>query len=235
MNPRNTRQGTYTLRMLNDPATRRRLGYDPRMTDAENAGTESLFDRPDEALEWPEVKRNHPPSWERSPALPPPEDIVGPDMENLGRHFDEAVARYVTWPVEDHKVTDPYGERLHPKTGKWHLHNGTDFKAPRGAPISSPAKGKVIQITKTERGGDTIFVQYDTGGIGGFAHTAPAEGLRVGQEVWAGDQIGTSNGSGLLSAPHLHYTFRDGSREKPARMQDKPVNPEESQFKGLRR
>jgi len=44
-----------TLRMLNDPATRRRLGFDPRMTLAENNGIESLFDRPNEELDWPEV------------------------------------------------------------------------------------------------------------------------------------------------------------------------------------
>jgi len=47
MNVRNPYGGlALTLRMLNDPATRRRLGFDPRKTSAENAGGEDIFARP---------------------------------------------------------------------------------------------------------------------------------------------------------------------------------------------
>jgi murein DD-endopeptidase MepM/ murein hydrolase activator NlpD len=65
-----------------------------------------------------------------------------------------------------------------------------------------------------------------------YSHTAPLAGLAVGQRVRAGDPIGSSNGSGNISGPHLHYVYRPGTPKSPATPATSPVDPMQSQFSG---
>ena len=55
----------------------------------------------------------------------------------------------------------------------------------------------------------------------------------VGQKVKAGQQIGTSDGTGNITKPHLHYTYRPGTLANPATPGSAKVNPLTTQFAGM--
>ncbi|WP_331487846.1 peptidoglycan DD-metalloendopeptidase family protein [Luteimonas endophytica] len=134
-------------------------------------------------------------------------------------------------PTESGTVTSGYGERVHPVTGQVRLHNGTDFRAPVGAEIRSTQPGEVVSIASGGSGGNQIMVQNNDGSLSGYAHTAPAEGVSKGTRVEAGYPIGSSDGSGRITGPHLHYTYRPGTSDTPATTATKPVDPVQTQLK----
>ncbi len=128
-------------------------------------------------------------------------------------------------------VTSGYGKRVHPVTGQTKLHNGTDFRAPKGAEILSTQSGQVKSITSGGSGGSQVMVQNNDGSLSGYAHTAPAEGISSGADVQAGSVIGISDGSGRATGPHLHYTYRPGTQADPATTRTPPVDPIKTQLK----
>jgi murein DD-endopeptidase MepM/ murein hydrolase activator NlpD len=54
-------------------------------------------------------------------------------------------------------------------------------------------------------GGNQIFVLLDDGTIVGFSHTKWMDGMQEGDEVYAGQQVGESDGSGTTE-PHTHMS-----------------------------
>ena len=100
-------------------------------------------------------------------------------------------------------ITAPFGE----PRGGGRGHSGVDLRARMGAPIFAPFRGTVRSVFAGGRGGDSILIDNADGSVSGFAHTGALNGLRSGQTVRPGQQIGVSNGSGT-GAPHLHLTHR---------------------------
>ncbi len=143
-----------------------------------------------------------------------------------------ALARPTTWPVQNPTVTSPFGPRARPTPGASTLHNGVDFRAPSGTTIYSTEDGIIYGIGTNSRAGNHIFVGNNDGSMSSYSHTAPLAGLAVGQLVRAGDPIGSSDGSGNISGPHLHYVYRPGTPQSPATPATSPVDPMQSQFGG---
>jgi murein DD-endopeptidase MepM/ murein hydrolase activator NlpD len=134
-------------------------------------------------------------------------------------------------PTNIGKVTSPYGPRVHPVTGKPGLHNGTDFRARRGHAVRATQNGQVVRIASRGAGGNTILVHNHDGSLSGYAHTKPIDGLAVGDAVRRGERIGTSDGSGRITAPHLHYTYRPGTLRTPASEKTQTADPMTTQLK----
>lgn len=89
------------------------------------------------------------------------------------------------------------------------FHPGTDFRNPGiGDPVFSPKNGTLLKVASDPHGGggNLIFVLHDDGSISAFFHTGSLEGMQPGDEVYAGQQIGISDGSGKGS-PHTHYSY----------------------------
>jgi murein DD-endopeptidase MepM/ murein hydrolase activator NlpD len=121
------------------------------------------------------------------------------------------------WPVKpnpgetDVVVTSPWGPRRLP-SGSREFHPGTDFRNKKGRPAFSPMNGTVLLIEQNATGGGSqIFILNDDGSIVGFAHTGALEGLQEGDEVYAGQLVGISDGSGGAPGkppePHAHLSY----------------------------
>lgn len=134
-------------------------------------------------------------------------------------------------PTESGIVTAPFGVRRHPLTGETALHNGTDFRARQDAHIRSTQNGQVRGIFSGGAGGNQILVDNHDGSLSGYAHVAADGGIREGGAVMRGQVIGTSDGSGRVTAPHLHYTYRPGTVATPADPSTAPVDPMQTQLK----
>ena len=107
------------------------------------------------------------------------------------------------------RVTEFFGPRIHPTTGKTNTHSAVDF-GQRGSfmEVFAPEEGKVVTVGKTSGGANYIEIKDAKGRIHGFYHTASH--LKKGDKVCEGQIIGVTDLSGRTTGPHLHYTLQTG-------------------------
>lgn len=123
----------------------------------------------------------------------------------------------VAMPVRSGAVrqTSGFGMRRHPLTGRNTMHNGLDWAGSRGTPILASADG-VVQRAGREGGyGNLVVIRHDFGIETWYAHLSSI-GVRPGQRVSRGQQIGGMGTTGTSTGVHLHYEVRVNGR---------PVNP----------
>ncbi|MDO4997854.1 MAG: peptidoglycan DD-metalloendopeptidase family protein [Neisseria sp.] len=117
-------------------------------------------------------------------------------------------------PVQNARISSPYGMRVHPIFGTVRMHTGIDYAAPSGTPVYAPADG-IISFKGWKGGyGHTVMMRHSNGVETLYAHLSafsPANGA-----VRAGEVIGFVGSSGNSTGPHLHYE---------ARINGSPVNP----------
>lgn len=122
----------------------------------------------------------------------------------------------LTWPIPGYTtITSEYGMRVHPITGAYKLHTGTDIGAPMGADFVAMAKGVVTKASMTPAYGNMVIIDH-----GGGVQTLYAHGseilVQVGQEVEAGMPVLKVGSTGYSTGPHAHFEIR---------INGQPVNP----------
>ncbi|MEH6650133.1 MAG: M23 family metallopeptidase [Motiliproteus sp.] len=112
-------------------------------------------------------------------------------------------------PLEKVELTDRFGRRTHPVTGKKKHHNGLDFRAAMGTPIYATADGAVefSGFHKKSGYGNLIIINHNFGFKSYYGHLKKAA-VRSGRLVKKGQLIGYSGNSGISTGPHLHYEVR---------------------------
>lgn len=117
-------------------------------------------------------------------------------------------------------ITSPYGMRVHPVTGVYKLHDGTDFRAACGTPIKAAADGTVIQQYYNGGYGNRVIVNH--GVIDGksiittYNHLS-RYAVSVGTRVSRGQVIGYVGTTGLSTGCHLHFmVLVNGNTTNPA-------------------
>ncbi|WP_211239500.1 M23 family metallopeptidase [Jiangella gansuensis] len=105
-------------------------------------------------------------------------------------------------------ITSPYGMRVHPVTGVYKLHSGTDFGASCGAGVHAAYPGTVESTGYEGAYGNRISVSHGT--IGGMEVTTTYSHLSAfstspGQTVAAGELIGRVGTTGSSTGCHLHF------------------------------
>ncbi|WP_395694069.1 peptidoglycan DD-metalloendopeptidase family protein [Nocardioides sp.] len=102
-------------------------------------------------------------------------------------------------------------------SGLWSsVHTGLDFAAPSGTPIHAVANGVVTSVGYDGAYGNKTVITLDDGTELWYCHQTSYE-VTVGQEVHAGDEIGTVGSTGNTTGPHLHLEVRPGAGD--------PVDP----------
>ena len=114
----------------------------------------------------------------------------------------------MTWPIPGYTtITSEYGMRVHPITGAYKLHTGTDIGAPMGADFVAAAKGVVTKASMTPAYGNMVIIDH-----GGGVQTLYAHGseiiVQVGQTVEAGTPILKVGSTGYSTGPHAHFEIR---------------------------
>lgn len=115
-----------------------------------------------------------------------------------------------TAPVSG-RITDPFGMRLHPFTGGWRLHGGTDLAAGCGTPIFAASGGTVVYAGPYGTYGNWVLIDHGGGIQTGYAHIMNG-GILVGVGQWVGPganiaRVGTTGSS---TGCHLHFEVRTG-------------------------
>jgi len=85
-------------------------------------------------------------------------------------------------------------------------HGGIDFPQARGTIFRASGPGVVYHRNSTPRGGDQIWVRYDTGVKVGYCHMDSFDGAAaIGTRVVEGSPLGRVGSKGKKSTgPHLH-------------------------------
>lgn len=136
------------------------------------------------------------------------------DRMNLMRIAVEKLP--VAMPLKDaFRFTSSFGYRNDPKGAGRRMHAGVDLAGPRGTPIYATADGVVV-AAEPERGyGNVVKIRHDFGLETVYGHLSRI-GVKLGQQVSRGVQIGDMGSTGRSTGSHLHYEVR---------VNDQPVNP----------
>jgi murein DD-endopeptidase MepM/ murein hydrolase activator NlpD len=112
-------------------------------------------------------------------------------------------------------ITDGYGRRKDPFTGRLAFHRGLDVSARRGTPIKAPADGIVVFAGRNGGLGKTLRLSHDFGFTTVYGHLDKIL-VDPGDVVTRGQEIGTLGNSGRSTGPHLHYeVHEDGVAKNP--------------------
>ena len=105
------------------------------------------------------------------------------------------------------RVSDDYGNRIHPILGVKQFHNGIDFAAPGGSPILAAQSGTVIAAAYSSTMGNYIMINHGGGVITIYMH-ASALYVSAGQTVTKGQKIAAVGTTGRSTGNHLHFSVR---------------------------
>ncbi|MFN7397501.1 MAG: peptidoglycan DD-metalloendopeptidase family protein [Sandaracinobacter sp.] len=128
----------------------------------------------------------------------------------------EAVRKgLIRTPVAGARLSSGFGMRFHPVLGYSRMHQGVDFAARTGTPILASAGGTVVFSGWGGGYGNVVVLDHGKGMRTRYAHMHRI-GVRNGQRVEQGQNIGLVGSTGLSTGPHLHYeVWQNG----------KPVDP----------
>ncbi len=112
-------------------------------------------------------------------------------------------------------MTDGFGNRRDPFTGKRAYHHGLDLSARRGTPIVAPADGVVVFAGRNGGMGRMIRVSHGFGYLTVYGHLDKIL-VEPGQDVRRGEEIGHVGNTGRSTGSHLHYeVLKDGKYVNP--------------------
>ena len=102
---------------------------------------------------------------------------------------------------------------------EWITHNGVDIKADKTSVVVSACDGKVSAIKNDPRYGITVIIKHNGGFETIYANLLTAEFVVEGEEVKAGQTIGTIGNSAnfeIADDYHLHFeVIKDGDYVNP--------------------
>lgn len=126
------------------------------------------------------------------------------------------------WPARGaYSVSSHYGYRSASISG-WGFHGGIDIVrsggGSTGTPVVAAASGRVVTAISGYSGyGHTVVIDHGNGLRTRYAHMqAGSLNVRVGQYVYAGQQIGRIGSTGNVTGPHLHFeVLKYGTKVNP--------------------
>jgi len=120
-------------------------------------------------------------------------------------------------PLTFANVTSNFGRRFHPISRVYRQHQGVDYGAPTGTPVSAIADGTVQMARRNGGYGNFVQIRHAGGLVSCYGHLSRyGAGAKAGRSVRQGQTIGYVGSTGYSTGPHLHFEVRQGG---------KPINP----------
>ena len=126
-----------------------------------------------------------------------------------------ALGELFIYPLQNRRITSPFGWRISPITGTRHYHAALDLAGATGTPVKAAMDGTVSTVGYNPTYGNFIILSHDGAYQSMYAHlsaTSVKQGIRVSQ----GGKIGEVGSTGLSTGSHLHFAVYKNGR---------PVNP----------
>jgi septal ring factor EnvC (AmiA/AmiB activator) len=132
---------------------------------------------------------------------PPPQNGIEPPASGFGR-----LRGRLPWPTEGRIVTT-FGAQVHPRFGTRTFRNGIDIEAVEGVDVTAVYGGHVVYTGWFKGYGNLIIVDHGNDYYTLYAHVADIL-VREGDDVRAGQRIGTVGDTGSLSGARLYFEVR---------------------------
>lgn len=120
------------------------------------------------------------------------------------------------WPCPGYtRISDEYGNRIHPILGTQQFHNGLDMAAPGGTAILAAYDGDVVAAAYSSSMGNYVMIDHGSGLYTVYMHCS-ALYVSKGQSVTKGQNIAAVGSTGRSTGNHLHFSVRlNGSYVSP--------------------
>ena len=109
------------------------------------------------------------------------------------------------------RVSSAYGWRSDPLKGQTKFHGGIDLAAGYGTEVPAAAAGTVVTAQAQGGYGLTVVVRHPNGFESRYAHLSSL-GVKVGDAVAQGQQLGRVGSTGRSTGPHLHFEVTEAGR-----------------------
>jgi murein DD-endopeptidase MepM/ murein hydrolase activator NlpD len=134
--------------------------------------------------------------------------------------FEQAVKKRLMptmMPVRAPYNASGFGRRVDPFTGQWAMHEGIDFLAEAGSPISAAAGGVVAFAGFHPQYGYMVDIDHGNDLVTRYAHCSKLF-VKEGDVVQRGRKIGEVGSTGRSTGPHLHFEVRyRGAAQNPGK------------------
>ena len=98
------------------------------------------------------------------------------------------------------------------------IHRGLDYHAAPGTPVTAANAGEVVLARELFYEGNCVIVDHGLGFATIYMHLSQL-GVKEGQRVEKGQEIGLSGATGRATGPHLHVAARwEGAYLDPAQL-----------------
>jgi murein DD-endopeptidase MepM/ murein hydrolase activator NlpD len=115
-------------------------------------------------------------------------------------------------------TTEPFGVQRTFNGVRQSIHQGLDYRAETGTPLSAMNSGKVILAREFFYEGNFVVLDHGHGLLTLYLHLSEFK-VKEGESVKRGQVIGLSGASGRTTGPHLHVGARwQGIYVDPARL-----------------
>ena len=127
-----------------------------------------------------------------------------------------AEAMPLAYPVDDPRVSSPFGVRIDPFRGQVSFHPGMDFPGRYGQGIHVTAPGVVSFAGQRSGYGNCIEVDHGHGFKTRYGHLSGFV-ARVGDRVQTGQTVALMGSTGRSTGVHVHYeVWANGRLQNPA-------------------
>lgn len=154
-----------------------------------------------------------------SPAPPPAEAlqreiVVVAVSRNKGMdtYFREhTVAQILDTKPTNGSISSEFGMRKLSSTRKARHHNGIDVSARKGTPVLASGDGTIVFAGYRSSYGKLVEIEHAQGVVTRYAHLDKFV-VKKGQQVEAGQKVGTVGTTGRVTGPHLHFEVLVGNK-----------------------
>ena len=108
------------------------------------------------------------------------------------------------FPVDQPRLTSPWGMRRHPVSGRMQWHHGVDMTARGTDTVVASAAGTVVEAGREAGYGNVVRIAHGAGITTLYAHLASIH-VKKGTQVATHAPIGEMGSTGLSTAKHLHF------------------------------
>ena len=135
--------------------------------------------------------------------------------DEMGKSLRKA---FLKAPLSFRRISSVFSRgRYHPILKIYRPHQGLDYAAATGTPVSAAGDGTVLYAGRRGQYGNLIIIKHRNGYKTYYGHLSKIDkGVKNGVQVDQGRIIGYVGATGLATGSHLHYEMR---------INDRPVNP----------